>query len=115
MTLPYLVAQFGMWMIGALVIGLVTGAIAARTRRNARLERSDVDAPFGCCGDILHSEARKSGGRRVGAMRTFGDQNDRTVLTAGVKRSLYRKDTAQFAMRTRLGRHRDAVHSGKVD
>lgn len=41
MTLPYLVAQFGMWMIGALVIGLVTGAIAARTRRNARLERSD--------------------------------------------------------------------------
>lgn len=41
MTVPYLVMQFGWWMAGAAVLGLVVGAFAARSRREKSLERAD--------------------------------------------------------------------------
>ena len=48
-------------------------------------------------------------------MCAFGDEDDRTVFTARIERRLDRQDTAQFAMRTRLGRHGNAVHAGKIN
>src|SRR3546814_11478531 len=55
------------------------------------------------------------GGRGVGAMRAFGDEQHAPVLAARFERCLDAKDAAKFAMCTRLRRHGDAMHPRKRD
>ena len=78
-------------------------------------ERGKVDAPLGRRGNVLDLVAGERRGCRVGAVRALGDEDDGAILAARVERRLDTQNSAQFAMRARLGAHRDAFHAGQRD
>ena len=80
-----------------------------------RLERREIDAAFGGRRNILDREAGKGGGRGIGPVRAFGDEQHPPVLAARFERRLDAQDPAKLAVRARLGRHGDAVHAGEFD
>ena len=84
-------------------------------RAQPRLECFQIDTALGACRNILDLEASK--GRRcgIGAMRRFGNKDDRSVFAARFERCLDAQDAAQFTMRTRLGRHSDTIHPGQLN
>src|SRR3546814_3443038 len=74
---------------------------------------SDLPACLGCR-NVLDREAREGRGRGIGAVRAFGDEDHAAVFSARFQRRLDAENAAEFAMRARLGRHRDAVHAGEL-
>ncbi len=78
--------------------------LAHRVHRNGPI-RASLDA--------AHREAELSGGRRVRAMRRFGDEHlaPRRALAARLDRRADRDHAAQLAMRAGLGRQRRRLHA----
>ena len=88
---------------------------AGHIRTKPRLQRIQINAPFGRCGNIFDRESGKGRRRRVGAMRAFGHQNDAAWIAPRFQCGLDRQYAAQLAMRTSLGCHGNAVHAGQFD
>ena len=84
-------------------------------RPEPRLERLEIDTPFGSRRDILNLVACKGSSGGIGAMCAFGHQDNLARIAARLMRSANAQYAAQLAMRTRLGAHRDAVHAGQFD
>ena len=81
----------------------------------ARLERFEVDPAVGVRGNVLHPVAGEGGGRRIGAVRAFGHEDNLARVAPRLERGADAQDAAQLAVRARLGAHGDAVHAGEVD
>ena len=75
-----------------------------------------IDAAVGGRGYVLDAIARERRGRRIGAVRALGDEDDFPVpLATRFERRADREHAAQLAMRARLRAHRDRVHAGERD
>ena len=88
---------------------------ACDIRAEPGLERFQIDAPVRIGGNVLHTVARKGGRGRIGPVGAFGHQDDFARIALGFQRGADAENAAQFAMRPRLGAHRDAVHAGELD
>ena len=87
---------------------------AGDVRPEPRLERVEID-PAGRVGrNVLDPVAGEGRGRRIGAVRAFGDEDDLALVAPRLERRADREQPAQFAVRARLGAHRDAVHAGQA-
>ena len=96
------------------VLGLViiTPATSGPSRA---LSAARSTRPSAVAGNILDPEAGEGRGRGVGAVGAFGHQHHAARVAARLERRADAQQAAQFAMRARLGRHRDAVHAGERD
>src|SRR3546814_9515462 len=81
----------------------------------ARFQGFEIHPACLGCRNVLDREAREGRGRGIGAVRAFWDEDHSAVLAARFERRLDAENAAEFAMRARLGRHRDAVHTGELD
>ena len=96
------------------VLGLVI-ITAATSGPEPRLQRLEIDAAGRVRRDVLDAIAGEGGGRRVGAVRAFRDEDDLALVAARFERRADAEQAAQLAMRAGLRAHRDAVHAGELE
>ncbi len=91
--------------------------IGQHDRRHIRAELGlqgfGIDMAVGLGGHLVHGEAGKGGGGRIGAMGGFRHQNALAVFAPGANCGADRQQAAQFAMRASLGRHGHRRHAGE--
>ena len=84
-------------------------------RSKTLLQSRQINAAFIRRWNVLNPVAGKGGRCRIGAMGTVRHQYDFACVATRLQGCANAQNTAQFAMRTRLGAHRDTVHTRQID